>query len=367
MKICAIGLRGIPDVMGGIESHCEALYPRLVDQHDITVIARSPYVDDEYYFKGVHVIPIWTIQHKLIETFLHTFLALCYARFIIKPDVVHLHAIGPALFAPLARLMGMRVVVTHHGADYNRQKWSRFAKWMLRLGEKSAVLFANRVIVVGKSLTQELQQRYPNRAQCISYIPNGAFASFARTPTALTGLNLGLKAKHYILAVGRLVPEKGFLDLIKAHAISDSDLPLVITGGADHQDAFVQELHDCANSKVIFAGKRMGDELQSLYANAERFVLPSYHEGLPIVALEAISAGTDVLLSNIKPNLDIGLNTGNYYPVGNIDSLAQALSAPLPSVNSALILEQFNWDKIAQSTANVFADNTISAITRGAY
>ena len=45
MKICAIGLRGIPDVMGGIESHCQQLYPRMVKNGaSVTVIARSPYV-----------------------------------------------------------------------------------------------------------------------------------------------------------------------------------------------------------------------------------------------------------------------------------------------------------------------------------
>ena len=44
MKICAIGLRGIPDVMGGIETHCEHLYPRLAhldEKLEIIVIGRS--------------------------------------------------------------------------------------------------------------------------------------------------------------------------------------------------------------------------------------------------------------------------------------------------------------------------------------
>ena len=57
MKICAIGLRGIPDVMGGIESHCQQLYPRMVEKGDsIVVIARSPYVSRKNYtYKGGEV------------------------------------------------------------------------------------------------------------------------------------------------------------------------------------------------------------------------------------------------------------------------------------------------------------------------
>ena len=50
MKICAIGLRGIPDVMGGIESHCQQLYPKMVRQGaEVTVLARSPYVSQKRY------------------------------------------------------------------------------------------------------------------------------------------------------------------------------------------------------------------------------------------------------------------------------------------------------------------------------
>ena len=141
MKICAIGLRGIPDVMGGIESHCQQLYPRMVEKGDsIVVIARSPYVSrKKYTYKGVEVVSVWTLKHKFLETFMHTFFAILYARIFVHPDVVHLHAVGPALFTPLARLLGMKVVVTHHGADYDRQKWNGLAKFILKSGEKITI------------------------------------------------------------------------------------------------------------------------------------------------------------------------------------------------------------------------------------
>lgn len=53
-----------------------------------------------------------------------------------SPDIVHIHAIGPSILTPLDRLMGFKVVVTNHGPDYDRQKWGKVAKFMLRLGEK---------------------------------------------------------------------------------------------------------------------------------------------------------------------------------------------------------------------------------------
>lgn len=46
-KIVVTGTRGIPGVMGGVETHCEELFPRLAERGwDVTVVRRSNYVED---------------------------------------------------------------------------------------------------------------------------------------------------------------------------------------------------------------------------------------------------------------------------------------------------------------------------------
>ncbi|WP_137167939.1 glycosyltransferase family 4 protein [Salinimonas lutimaris] len=359
MKLCAVGLRGIPDVMGGIESHCQQLYPRMVKSGmDITVICRSPYVDkNRKEFEGVELRSVWTVKHKFAETFLHTFLAIFYARFVVKPDVLHIHGIGPALFTPLAKLLGMQVMVTHHGADYDRQKWNEFAKKILKFGESMAVKFADRAIVVGRTLTGRLQASNKKQADNIKFVPNGA----------LTGVNpdlgadklpadLNLTPAEYVLTVARLVPEKGIHDLVEAYRQSNSDLKLVIVGSADHEDEYSRSLTKQASDNIIFAGRRSGDELNALYKFARVFCLPSYHEGLPIVALEAIAAGTEVLISDITPNMDIGLPEDSYFRVGDTDQLADKITH-VDQLNLALnkenFLNTFNWDTISVDTAEI--------------
>ena len=356
MKICAIGLRGIPDVMGGIASHCQQLFPKMVKNGvDVTVIARSPYVEDKKYeYQGVKVIRLWAIQHTLLETFVHTFYAILYARIFVRPDILHLHAIGPALFSPLARLLGMKVMVTHHGADYNRQKWSPFAKKVLKYGEKMAVTFANKVLVVGRTLTSALREEYPSYAEKISFVPNGMLPRFtgeissSHLPNALE-----LTPQQYILTVGRLVPEKGFHDLVEAFTQSNSLLKLVIVGDSDHHSAYAKKLIEAATDNVVFAGRRSGDELKALYQHAKVFVLPSYHEGLPIVALEAISAGCPVLLSDISPNVDIEAPKDCYFAVGNVNELSKKLTS-LDHLNLVLdrsdYLQRYDWDSISETT-----------------
>ncbi|MDP2596934.1 glycosyltransferase family 4 protein [Alteromonas stellipolaris] len=356
MKICAIGLRGIPDVMGGIESHCQQLYPRMVKNGaSVTVIARSPYVKQKKYtFEGVNVLSVWTLKHKFLETFMHTFFAIIYARIFVHPDVIHLHAIGPALFAPLARLLGMKVVVTHHGADYDRQKWNGFAKFILKLGEKMGVVFGNKVFVVGKTLTERLKQQFPDHADKIVYVPNGMLPSFSGDISSdYLPQELSVSPQNYVLTVGRLVPEKGFHDLVVAYKKANTGLKLVIVGDADHRDEYSVTLLKQANDDILFAGRRGGDELKALFKHAKVFILPSYHEGLPIVALEAISAGTNVLLSDIAPNLDIEAPTDSYFPVGDTGSLSNKITnidSLSLGMDQAGFLQKFNWDRIAQST-----------------
>ncbi|MGJ3628297.1 hypothetical protein AB5I41_17490 [Sphingomonas sp. MMS24-JH45] len=129
--MAVIGLRGAPGVIGGIETHCEWLYPALaeaVPEARIVLLARNAFVPlrRSWLSRQVEVRALPAPRTSGLETAVHTLLALLYARLSLRAgDHVHLHAISPAFFTPFARLLGMRVVVTHHAADFQRPKWSR--------------------------------------------------------------------------------------------------------------------------------------------------------------------------------------------------------------------------------------------------
>lgn len=128
MKIVVTGTRGIPNIMGGVETHCEELFPRIARKgFEVTVIRRKSYVRDTLSsYKGITLSDIETPRKKSLEAIVHTFRAIVRAK-RLKADIVHLHAVGPALLTPLARLLGMKVVFTHHGPDYDRDKWGMAA------------------------------------------------------------------------------------------------------------------------------------------------------------------------------------------------------------------------------------------------
>lgn len=361
MKICVVGLRGLPDVSGGVETHCENLYERLARARpdiEIVVFGRRPYIGDRSYETtgGVRVVPAFAFRNKYLEAITNTFVSILRARFGERPDIVHIHAIGPGLLAPLARLLGMRVVFTHHGDDFRRDKWNAFARAVLRLGERLSVASSDHVIAVSPSLAERLRSDYPGRADRISHVPNGADHILARALAAsgeAVRRRFGLSEGNYVMSVGRLVPEKGFPDLLRAHKASGITQPLVIVGGRSHSD-HDREIAALAHENVILTGSLPQADVAQLLAGARLFVLPSHHEGLPIAALEAAAMGTPLLLSDIRPNLDLNLPGAHYYPVGDVAALSERLKSDALSLPVADLRGEFDWTSIARRTVEIY-------------
>ncbi len=358
MKIVVIGTRGIPNIQGGVETHCQQLYPRIAAMgHDVTVIRRSCYITPDnniLSYRGVKLIDLYAPRIKSIEAIVHTFLGAIKAR-QLDADIVHVHADGPSIMAPICRLLGMKVVMTNHGPEYDRKKWGKLAKIVLKFGEYIGTKFSNQVIVIAQFINNILVEKY-NRTDA-NLIFNGV-----ETPTKSTSTDyieqLGLKPQKYVLAVGRFVEEKAFHDLIEAFAsLGDTGYKLVLAGDADHEDEYSIRLKDIAKKHhVVLTGFIRGEKLNQIYTHAALFCLPSYHEGLPISLLEAMSYNLDVAVSDIEANRLSCLNVNDFFNTGNTEQLSQLLKKKLsaPHLNRVYDLSLYNWDHIARQVVEVY-------------
>ncbi len=360
MKIVVVGTRGIPNIQGGVETHCEELYPRLAALGcDVTIIRRSCYVTDDNRiteYKGVKLIDVYAPRRKSIEAFIHTTLALIKAR-RLKPDIVHIHAVGPSICTPLAKLLGMKVVSTNHGPDYERQKWGKLAKSVIFYGERFQARFSNHIIAISHVIVDILKNRH-NRIKNVSIIYNGVNAPVKSTSTDYIS-SLGLTPGKYVMALGRFVPEKRFDWLIEAFKKAQlKDLKLALVGDSDHNDAYSTQLkklaHDTQN--VVLTGFIKGEKLNQVLTNAALFVLPSTHEGLPISLLEAMSYNLDVLVSDIPANRLPELESDDFFSVDSITELTKNLSRKMNNLkrNRQYDLNNYNWDNIAKQTLDVY-------------
>jgi glycosyltransferase involved in cell wall biosynthesis len=365
LRVTMLGMRGFPNVQGGVEKHAEKLACALTELGcRVEAIVRNGSVakDGRATWRNIAITRIWAPRVSGVEAFVHTFLGVVHAAFS-RPDILHIHAIGPAVFTPLARALGLRVVVTYHSLNYEHRKWGRFARSVLRLGEWAGMAFANGRIAVSEGLAQQMGRSY---LVPVSAIPNGIDTPQRVRSTAFLEA-CGLAPNRYALTVARIDETKCQLDLIAAYArLREPTWKLALVGGADHSSSYARAVVEAAQKTpgVVMLGHQTGERLAELYTHARLFVLSSSHEGQPIAVLEAASFGLPVILSDLPAHREITLARARYFKVGDIAALSAHLAAvfaasvveKLDAVERARLMARHDWHNIAQRTLAVYFD-----------
>ena len=367
MKIAMYGLRAIGQGSGGVEKAVEELSTRLAQRgHDVTVFCRARYnkgAPQEY--RGVRLINLPTIYTKHLEAIVHSFLAALAS--MQGYDIVHVHAVGPALTSFLPRWGGRRVVATVHAMDWRREKWSAVARGVLALGARAAVSFPYKTIVVSKRLQQYFLTELHRTT---IFIPNGVTPG---TPRPMNRLRrFGVKGNDYLLFLGRLVPEKGCHLLIEAFRKTNLSVRLLIAGDTTHTDDYLASLRRLADDdpRIVFTGALFGEEKDEAYSNAIGLVFPSLLEGMPIVLLEALTIGCPVLCSDIPENLEVicpeetppaagvknlPAHSPSEWPPLLGDFVRQATELRQKAVSAAsYFVARYDWKNIIQQTEEVY-------------
>lgn len=364
--VYVFGLRGIPNVQGGVEKHCEELYPRLAGMGvNVTVFTRRPHVPPGpavTQWNRVRLRNLWSPRQPGFEAFVHSLLAaVCCV--VQRPSLVHVHNMGPGLMIPLLRAFQLRVVLTYHSIDYQHSKWGIFARALLRLGECLSVRFADQVIVLSGNTKDYLAER--SSRQDTAVVPNGIGVADMVAP-GKTLLRYGLVRNGYIFTAARITPEKGLHDLVKAYqSLDNPGCKLVIAGDADHPTPYSDSLKHAASRVpgIVLTGYIHGRPLAELFSNAALFVLPSHSEGLPIALLEALGYGLSALASDIPANREVGLGEDRYFPAGDPQALAAKLECwmrkgPLPQEERrqqiGAVRRRYNWDSVAEQVLEVY-------------
>jgi glycosyltransferase involved in cell wall biosynthesis len=369
MKIAVIGVKGLPAKQGGIENYCAEVYPRMVAQgHSVDLFARASYTDsawlDSYDFEGVQVRSLPSLPLRGIDAFISSALG-AIASSTTNYDIVHFHALGPALFTWLPKLAtSAKVVVTCQGLDWQRAKWGNTSSSLILRGEKTAVRHADEIIVVSKNLQSYFFETYGRQTV---YIPN-APASYAESdPNFAYGTSLGLNQGKYMVFLGRLVPEKRPDLLIEAfQALKPAGWKLVLAGGDSDTTLFTSKLYELAQSNpdIIFAGEIRGTRLAEIVRGAGLFVLPSDLEGLPLSMLEAMSQSIPVLASDIPPHQQLlSEQRGKLFRVGDINSCIQSLEWAIAHPQEMAVMAKkaqqhvekyYNWDHITAENLRIY-------------
>lgn len=367
--IAMLGQKHIRYREGGVEVVVAELSTRMVKLgHKVTCYDRGGHhVSGRSYdsrkkdnYQGVIVKQVPTINRKGLAAFSSAFFAAVEASFS-DADVIHFHAEGPCVMMWLPKLFGKCCVCTIHGIDWQRAKWKGIARKVIRQGEKTAVHYADEIIVLSRSAQEYFWNTYHRKTVLL---PNGISEPEPKEILEIRE-KYGLEERKYILFLGRIVPEKGVHYLIHAFLKLHTDMKLVIAGGSSDTMEYMEKINEMVKSdpRIILTGFVSGRPMQELYSNAYLYVLPSDLEGMPLTILEAMSYGNCCLVSDIPECADVIGDAGVTFRHGdekNLQNKMQELLDHPEEVKAygkkavSRIRAGYSWDEVTEKTIQVY-------------
>ena len=135
------------------------------------------------------------------------------------------------------------------------------------------------------------------------------------------------ESDKFIASIGELDDNKNHITVIKALAtLGRKDFKYVVCGVGPNKDMLLAEAeHMGLKENVILAGYR--SDIPDVLNAADIFVFPSFHEGMPVSALEAMACGLPIICSEIRGNVDIIREGDNGYlfQPSDVETLARKL------------------------------------------
>ena len=246
------------------------------------------------------------------------------ARF--RAEVVHVHCVSANAWYAVraAEALGLPLVVSSHG-ERTMDANGLYEKSPLYNRILRDVLGRARwVTACSKATLADLQtywgREFPN-GQSVVYGGVGEDAFSAAAPWQ--------HASPYIFALGRLVKQKGFTELLKAFGLANvAGVDLLLAGEGPERDRLT-ELRDSLGlcGKVHFVGRADRAQVRALFSGCIGLVVPSLREPMGIVALEGMAAGKPLVVSavdGLKEIVPEGAGARQVAP-GDVGQLARGI------------------------------------------
>ena len=185
--------------------------------------------------------------------------------------------------------------------------------------------------------------------------------------------------KPFLLYTGGADPRKNLKRLLQAYANLDTALraehQLVLAGRIDSSEMpdllKTVKAHGLRSEEILFADYISDIDLQTLYYSCKLFILPSWHEGFGLPALEAMKSGAAVIGSNVTSIPEVIQNPAALFDPLSIESICQKIHEALTNTEffeslkekGAISAQQFSWDLCAQRAIHAFENINKNAST----
>ena len=287
----------------------------------------------------------------------------------------------PAHVIPFLKNPRVPVVTTVHDLPlefFPHQKTLIQRIYLNRWVESLRAKLAKKVICVSFATKNDLTKKLGVPEDKIKVIYEGSEAEIFNLKFEIFNFEK-VKRKYsirgdYFLSVGTLHPRKNLVRLIEAFSrftksadgIPVGNIQLLICGkkGWGYQEIFEAPKKYGVEEGVRFLDYVEFADLPYLYAGSMALVYPSLYEGFGLPILEAYSAGTLVLTSNISSMPEVGGDEAVYIDPFDVVDIARGLSEVVKInqnlglreekiAKERLWLRNFTWEKAARETLEV--------------
>lgn len=264
-------------------------------------------------------------------------------------EIVHCHMLLNSMFPLLAaKLARVKMRIAHSHSTENR-KYGFKAKLYEKFAKKIIASTATHRIACGKAAAEYL---FPNENN-VEILLNGVDLD-ELTVIKERFLNQKLSdAKINILQVGRLSDVKNpFFSIDIAHELykQNVDFKLFFVGQGPLEKKLrykIKSKH--LDKKVELLGVR--SDVPELMAKADLLIMPSFHEGFPVVLVESQAIGLHALVSNqVSEEVNLGVNLVEFLEIDTIDEWIDKIKT---FKKQTFINSQDRYKKLTQSGLNV--------------
>jgi glycosyltransferase involved in cell wall biosynthesis len=316
--------------IGGAETQVVRLASELKARGwDISIVCLVKPVAYEQQLRR-QLIPVYSLDMKFgVPDFRAIFRLRSLIRHI-RPDVVHCHMFHANLLGRITRLfckMPALICTAQNTREASRRSGLTWHKELLYRATDHLADWTTIICQAGFDRYVRLGA-VPRKK--LRLIPNGIdtkLFSCSDEQRQSARHALGIGSEFVWLAVGRLVKQKEYPNLLRAiERLGRDDFVVLIAGEGPLQQQLQEECIQLGLSEQVrFCGAR--EDILDLYQAADAFVMSSGYEGLSVALLEAASMGLPAVVTNVGGNPEIVVDnvTGYLVSPGNPPELAAAM------------------------------------------
>lgn len=305
-KICMI----VQDKMvkGGIAAVVSGYYGSKLEK-DYNIIYVESYKD------GGKMAKLW----KAICGYLHFMKVLL----IDRPDIVHMHSsFGPSFYRSLPFIYmaswAKKPMINHiHGSEFDKL-YTNAAERKKKLVRKAWNKCA-RFIVLSESWKERFSEVIPTEKMTVienySVVKDGIDRSQCHSQVLFLGAINQMKGCYDMVAV------------IKRVVATVPNVKMIVAGDGEIEQVKAKAAAVGVAEYFIFPGWVRGKQKEKLLEESDIFFLPSYTEGMPMSALDAMGYGMPIVSTNVGgiPRIVIEGKNGFLREPGDVAGFAEAI------------------------------------------